>query len=198
MPDDLRSRVRTKTVATLGPASDDLDTQRTLCNEGVDVFRLNFSHGTLEGHAATLERLRRAIEESGRRAAILGDLRGPKIRLDPIPGGIMEVATGDRLTIGKHSLNGSEGRVSTTYDDLVDEVDVGHRVLIDDGNLGFEVVEKRPDELVCRCTAGGILRTAKGVNLPDSTLNVGSLTDYDRECVAWAATHRLDYLALSF
>ena len=198
MSDDPRNRVRTKTVATLGPASDDLETHRRLCAEGVDVFRLNFSHGTLDGHAVVLDRLRRAIDESGRRAAILGDLSGPKIRLDTVLDGAMEVAAGDRLSIRRESRAGADGRVSTTYKGLVDEVEVGHRVLIDDGQIGFEVVEKRPDELVCRCTAAGTLRTRKGVNLPDSSLRVGSLTDHDRECVAWAAAKGLDYLALSF
>ena len=141
MPDDLRNRVRTKIVVTLGPASDDLDTLRRFCDAGVDVFRLNFSHGTLDGHAVVLERLRLAIDESGRRAAVLGDLSGPKIRLDTIRDGTMSVAVGDLLSIQRETLPGADGRVSTNYDKLIDEVAVGHRVLIDDGQIGFEVVE---------------------------------------------------------
>ncbi len=198
MPKDPRNLGRTKIVVTLGPASDDLDTLRRFCDAGVDVFRLNFSHGTLDGHAVVLERLRRAIEDSERRAAVLGDLSGPKVRLDTIRDGTMAVAAGDLLSIQREPLAGADGRVSTTYERLVDEVDVGHRVLIDDGQVGFVVVEKRRDELVCRCTAAGTLRTRKGVNLPDSTLSVGSLTDHDRDCVAWASEHQLDFLALSF
>jgi pyruvate kinase len=197
MPDPL-DRERTKIVATLGPSTSDLGTLRQLCDAGVNVYRLNFSHGTLDEHAGVLGRVRQAIEESGRTAAVLGDLCGPKIRLDPIRDGAMFVAAGDSLTIQRKEIEGADGRVSTNYDRLVDEVEVGHRVLIDDGSVRFEVAEKRANELVCRCTASGTLRTRKGINLPDSTLSVGSLTDDDRECVAWAAEHELDYLALSF
>jgi pyruvate kinase len=197
MPEPL-NRERTKIVATLGPATSGPETLRQLCDAGVDVYRLNFSHGTLDEHAVVLERLRQAIDESGNTAAVLGDLCGPKIRLDPIRDGAMFMAAGDSLTIRREETEGVDGRVSTNYDRLVDEVEVGHRVLIDDGLIRFEVAEKRADEAVCRCTASGTLRTRKGINLPDSTLSVESLTDDDRACVAWAADHHLDYLALSF
>jgi pyruvate kinase len=194
--------IRTKIVATLGPASSDVPTLLRLFEEGVDVCRLNFSHGDLAGHAAVLANLRAAAAQFGEPIAVLGDLCGPKIRLgrvDDVDGsGGMPIAVGDTLHIVREPLVGRAGRVSTTYPALHDEVRVGDRILIEDGLLRFVVTAVAPGEIVCNCTAGGILRSAKGINLPGTALSIPSITERDWECVRWAIDQSLDYLALSF
>jgi len=112
--------------------------------------------------------------------------------------GGMAINVGDTLTIQRNAILGEGGRASSIYPALIDEVCIGHRVLIEDGLLRFVCTEKRPNELICNCTSGGILKTSKGINLPDTTISVPSLTERDWECVDWAIDQRLDYLALSF
>jgi pyruvate kinase len=194
--------IRTKILATLGPASDDVQTLSRLFQAGVDVCRLNFSHGTLEKHGQTLGNIHRAREQTGEPIAVLGDLCGPKIRLGEIADvdglGGMPIEIGDELVIQRAAIVGKELRVSSTYQNLVDDVAPGDRVLIEDGLLRFICFEKTYAELRCRCTAGGILKSAKGINLPNTSVNVPSITDRDWECIEWAVANELDYLALSF
>ena len=194
--------IRTKIVATLGPACADVETLLKLFAAGTTVCRLNFSHGNLDGHLQTLRVVREAAARYDHPVAVLGDLGGPKIRLGPVTDdgttGGMPIAVGDRLTVQREPVTGAGGRVSSTYAALVDEVQVGHRVLIEDGLLRFLCVEKRPGELVLDCTAGGVLKSSKGINLPDTPVNVPSITEKDWACVDWAVEQRLDYLALSF
>ena len=193
---------RTKIVATMGPACEDVETLVRLFEAGVDVCRVNFSHGSLDGHLTTVARIREAAARHGRPIAVLGDLCGPKIRLGQVADvggtGGMPIRVGDQLTLQREPTLGHDRRVSTIFPTLIDAVQVGHRVLVEDGLLRFVCVEKRPDELVCNCTAGGVLKTSKGINLPDTPLDVPSITERDWECVDWAVDQRLDYLALSF
>lgn len=185
--------VATKVIATLGPACDSPEGVGSLIRHGVDVLRLNFSHGTLDQHAVTLAAARQGIAQSQRPIAILGDLCGPKIRLGDFETRTIE--TGDSITIGREAA----GEVlDTNYDPLIDEIATGHRLLIDDGALRFLVIEKTDDAIKCRCTSGGELKKRKGVNLPDTRLSLPTLTDRDRQCVTWALDMKLDYLALSF
>jgi pyruvate kinase len=190
---------RTKIIATIGPASASPEMLKRLIECGVDIFRLNFSHGTLEGHATVLGYIRTLAAELDAPVAVLGDLSGPKIRLNPLadPQGFA-VATGDQLMFQRAATAGSPGRVSCNYAPMVDEVSVGDRVLVDDGQVRFIVVDKTDDELVCQCTTGGRLLSRKGVNLPDTPLSIEAITQADRACVEWAASQALDYLALSF
>jgi pyruvate kinase len=194
--------IRTKIVATMGPACGDVDTLLRLFEAGVDVCRLNFSHGALDGHLLTLRNIREAASRHDQPIAVLGDLGGPKIRLGQVKDsnatGGMSIGVGDTLIIQREPIMGESGRASSTYPALVDEVCVGHRVLIEDGLLRFVCTDKKPDELYCSCTAGGVLKSSKGINLPDTTVNVPSITERDWECVDWAIEQRLDYLALSF
>src|SRR4051794_4301461 len=158
--------IRTKIIATLGPASDDVETLRQLFDAGVDVCRLNFSHGTLEQHAATLANVRVAAGQHGQPIAVLGDLGGPKIRLGEIRdvdgSGGMPINVGEELVIQRRATVGENRRVSSTYENLVDDVSVGDRVLIEDGMLRFICTDKRRDEIKLQNTAGGVLKTAKG------------------------------------
>jgi len=194
--------IRTKIVATMGPACAEVDVLHRLFEAGVDVCRLNFSHGTLDGHLQQLRNIREAASRHDQPIAILGDLCGPKIRLGKIADqsgtGGMPINVGDTLIIQREPILGSGGRVSSIFPPLIDEVEVGHRVLIEDGLLRFMCVEKKADELICNCTSGGILKSSKGINLPDTKLNTPSITERDWECVDWAIEQRLDYLALSF
>jgi pyruvate kinase len=194
--------IRTKILATLGPATGNVETLHELFDAGVDVCRLNFSHGTLENHAQMLRNIRQAALRSEHPIGILGDLCGPKIRLGKIldidnTGG-MPIAVGDELVIQRKPVDGKDGRVSTTYQGLIDDVRVGDRILIEDGLLRCVVTEKTFNEARCQTTAGGVLKTGKGVNLPHTPVNLPSITDRDWECVDWAIENDVDYLALSF
>ena len=194
--------IYTKILATMGPACVGVDKLVGLFEAGVDVCRLNFSHGNAEGHAAMLGQIREAANRTGRPIAILGDLGGPKIRVGQVADqngtGGMPVAPGDDLTIQRESVVGAGGRISTNYDKFVDDVEVGHRILIEDGLLRFVCTEKYRNEVRARCTVGGVIKSAKGVNLPNTPVDVPSVTDRDWDYVDWAIQNDLDYLALSF
>ncbi|MCS7033451.1 MAG: pyruvate kinase [Phycisphaerae bacterium] len=194
--------IRTKIVATLGPASGDVETLFRLLQAGADVFRLNFSHGTLDQHLQMLRNIRQAAIRIDRPVGVLGDLCGPKIRVGTVADtdgtGGMPIAVGDELIIQRTPIDGAGGRISSIYPALVDEVNVGDRLLIEDGLLRFVCIEKSRDELRCRTIQGGVIRSGKGINLPDSRLSVSSITERDWECIDWAIDNDLDYLALSF
>ncbi|MGB7160198.1 MAG: pyruvate kinase [Tepidisphaeraceae bacterium] len=194
--------IRTKIIATMGPACGDVESLVRLFEAGADVCRLNFSHGTLEQHSTILENIREAAKRADHPIAILGDLGGPKIRLGQVADvdgtGGMPIKVGEELIVQRAILVGAEGRVSSTYAHLVDDVKVGDRVLIEDGMLRFVCTDKNCNELRCTCTVGGILKSAKGINLPNTAVNVPSITDRDWECADWAIKNNLDYLALSF
>ena len=194
--------IRTKIVATMGPACADVDNLYSLFQAGVGVCRLNFSHGDLDGHLKMLRNIREAAARWSQPIAVLGDLCGPKIRLGPIAAHDhaegMPIAVGDELIIQREPCLGQNGRVSSIYANLVDDVEVGHRLLIEDGLLRFICTEKNFSEIRCNCTIGGVLKSAKGINLPDTSVNVPSITDRDWACAEWAIENDLDYLALSF
>jgi pyruvate kinase len=194
--------IRTKILATLGPATDDVEVLYRLFDAGVDVCRLNFSHGSLDEHKLMLDKVREAAKRFHHPIAVLGDLCGPKIRLGKVADadgtGGMPVEPGQELTFQREALVGASHRVSCTYPHFIDDVKVGDRVLIEDGMLRFLCTEKTYSELTCVCKVGGVLKSSKGINLPDSHVTVPSITDRDWECVDWAIANDLDYLALSF
>ena len=194
--------IRTKILATLGPAVGNVETLLKLFQEGVDVCRLNFSHGNLDQHLQMLRVIREAAAMWQRPIAVLGDLCGPKIRVgivaDQDGSGGMKVAVGDELIFQRAGITGTAGRVSTTYPYFVDDVQVGHKILIEDGLIRFICTEKTPTEIVASCTVGGIVKSSKGINLPNSKVRTPSITEKDWECVDWAVENDLDYLALSF
>lgn len=194
--------IRTKIVATLGPACGDVETLYSLFQAGVGVCRLNFSHGVLDGHLQMLRNIREAAARWNQPIAVLGDLCGPKIRLGKVGSHNgtdgMPIQVGDELVIQRTPCVGQDGRVSSIYANLVDDVQVGHRVLVEDGLLRFICTEKNFGEIRCNCMIGGVLKSSKGINLPDTSVNVPSITQRDWECVDWAIENDLDYLALSF
>lgn len=194
--------IRTKILATMGPAVASPDTLLKIFEAGADVCRMNFSHGDLNSHLEMLRNIREAAARFDRPIAILGDLCGPKIRLNPIQeigdsGGI-PIHVGDELIIQRNPTPGEGLRVSTNYPNFVDDVQVGDRILVEDGLLRFVCTDKNYNQLHCQCTAGGVLKTGKGVNLPNTHVNLPSITERDWQCIDWAIENDLDYLALSF
>ncbi len=190
--------IRTKIVATLGPASDSAEMIDRLLGAGVDVFRLNFSHGTLEQHARAYERVRQCGRRRGLTAAVMGDLCGPKIRVDPVEDDEVVISPGDSLDIVADHVVGDARRISTNRPELIAEVEHGHRILIDDGAIQLRVRDVARDRLRCLCEVGGPIRTRKGLNFPDSNLRMSALTEKDREDLAWALDSGVDYVAMSF
>ncbi len=180
-----------------GPATSTVDAIERLIAEGVDIFRMNFSHGTFDNHGALLDAIRTAQNRAGRVTAIMGDLCGPKIRTSPIESG-PEIQPGQRVTILRGDTPGTTQRFGSNYEALVDELAVGHRVFIDDGQIQLHVVESRPDEIICEVIHGGLIKSRKGINLPDTNLSTSSITERDWSFVDWAIEHQLDFLALSF
>lgn len=190
--------INTKTVATVGPAMASAEMLEKVLGAGVSVLRLNFSHGSLDEHERVLILIRRLAENRHTAVAVMGDLAGPKIRLGEVTADRSVVNTGDELAIQRQPIRGDNRRISTTYPRMIDEVQVGQRVLIDDGNILLKVERKTAEELICRCLHGGVLSDHKGVNLPDTTLSVPALTPKDLTDLAWAIEHQLDFVALSF
>src|SRR2546421_5862406 len=158
--------IRTKIVATMGPACGNADGLLRLLEAGVDVCRLNFSHGSLDEHAQRLVTIREAAKRLGEPVAVLGDLCGPKIRLGQIADqdgtGGMPINVGDELTFVRETIVGHDHRVSTTYPQLIDDVQVGDRLLVEDGALRFVCTTKTEDDLRCTATIGGVLKSSKG------------------------------------
>lgn len=192
----------TRIIATLGPASDDADVVRRLVEAGATVFRLNFSHGELDTHRRRLDVVRSVAREMGVPLAVLGDLQGPKIRLNAVEGDGIELPTGAEVHFRRGVFTvtdqGPPYVLGSTYDRLVDDVEPGQRVLIDDGAVRMLAVARTDDLLRCTVVTGGRVSSSKGINLPDSNLRTGPLGPRDAEHVRWAVEHDLDFLALSF
>lgn len=200
----------TKILATLGPATDDRRVLAKLVEHGASLFRLNFSHGTTEEHSRRLALVREVERELRRPIAVLGDLPGPKIRIVKVPAA--DEGIGIRLETGQDVLvrgdvaeckaAGASGGgmvvLGCNYRRIAAEVDPGHRVLINDGAVRMLTVVSDGEQLLCRVTAGGMIVSGKGLNLPDSDLSIPATTEKDLALAAWALEAGLDYLALSF
>jgi pyruvate kinase len=188
---------RTKIVCTLGPASSSPDVVRGLMEAGMNVARINFSHGTHEQHAATIKMVRELAAELGRPVAILGDLQGPRIRIGdlkaPIP---LEVNS--EVTLAHEEKGASTGVIPVTYDYLADDLKVDDRILIDDGLLELIVTRVKDHKVTARVVHGGPLRSHKGMNFPGVLVTAPSLTEKDKADVAFAVSQGVVYLALSF
>ena len=191
---------RTKIVATIGPASRSPEVLRKLIEAGVDVFRLNFSHGTHEEHSAVLADIRRLSREMNRHVAVLQDLSGPKMRLGPIPGDLVECPLGEVFTLTTERSSNSPRELTCSYRDLPNDLKVGESVLFADGTVAMRVTAVSPGKATLEVTLPGRLRSRQGVNLPGSTLGVRSLTDKDLRDLDWTAQNaaEVDFVALSF
>jgi pyruvate kinase len=192
---------RAKIVATLGPASSDPSTVQKLIEHGVDVARLNFSHGRLDEHAEVLDRIRAASRRVAKPVAVLQDLQGPKIRTGPLKAGKAGVAlrSGAELVITtERELPGDEQLVSTTYPHLAQDVRAGDRLLVDDGLIELRVVDSDGVRARCEVIEGGLLKEHKGINLPGVALRAEAMSDKDKRDLAFGLAHGVDYVALSF
>jgi pyruvate kinase len=189
---------KTKIVATIGPASSDPATVRRLIDAGMNVARLNFSHGDHRQHRASFDTIRRVADEAGTPVGVLGDLSGPKIRVGAMSGGEVRLETGSELTIATDEVLGTADRFSTGYEALADDVRPGDPILLDDGLIRLEVLKIAGSEVRCRVLVGGPLRDHKGMNLPGTPLSVPALTDKDRDDLRLGLELGLDFFALSF
>ncbi len=185
-----------KIVATLGPASRDPDTLAALIESGLNVVRINFSHGTHEEHAATITLVRQVADSLGEPIAILADLQGPRIRIGTLDTPII-VAPGADVTLAPEGQERT-GDIPITYDDLARDVRIGSRVLVDDGNIELMVLAVEGRRVVLRVVHGGAIKSNKGINLPGVDVSAPSLTEKDRADVTFGIAHDVDYFALSF
>jgi pyruvate kinase len=190
---------RTKILATLGPASREPAVLDAMIAAGLDAVRLNFSHGTHESHAETYKRVREASARQGRELAVLQDLQGPKIRLGKIEGEL-KVETGSKLVITTRKILGKAGEavVPTDYELLARDVEIGMKILLDEGRVGVIVRGVEGEDVHCEVTDGGILVSNKGLSVPGATLTAAAMTDKDRIDVEFGLKLGVDYVALSF
>ena len=189
---------KVKIVATLGPASASPEIIRRLIEAGLDVARLNFSHGTHEDHRQIYEIVRQEAEQAGRYVGILADLCGPKIRVGEVEGGGVEIVPGQPLVVTTEQVVGNQQRISTSYESLPRDIDPGDRILIDDGLLELKVLEVKGQDVHCEVVVGGLLKNHKGMNIPGTVLSTPALTDKDRVDLAFARELGVDFFALSF
>ena len=191
---------RTKIVATLGPATDDPKILTDIIRAGVDVVRLNFSHGVVGDHARRLEMVRAAAQQVGRYVGVLGDLQGPKIRIDRFASGKVQLMDGDEFTLDASLAAdaGSEQSVGIAYKKLPSDVFEGDVLLLNDGQISLQVLKIDGPRIKTRVLVGGELGNNKGINRQGGGLSAGALTEKDREDIRSAASLRVDYLAVSF
>jgi pyruvate kinase len=189
---------RAKIVCTLGPAVESPEKVRELIAAGMNMARLNLSHGSYEEHQGRLDRVRAAAKESGKAIAVLVDLQGPKIRLARFENGPHELARGDIFTITTDEVSGTKERVGTTYKGLPGDCKAGDRILIDDGKVTVEVVEVKGNDVVTKCIQPGFVSNNKGINLPGVAVSVPAMSEKDEEDLRWGLRAGADFIALSF
>jgi len=189
---------KTKIIATVGPASNTKEKLLELVHAGVNIFRLNFSHGTHEQHKQVISHIRALNKEHNLHITILQDLQGPKIRTDEIENNGVELCEGAIITIASEKILGTKERVSTSYINLSKDVKVGDMILIDDGNIELRVLDTSNKEVKAEIIYGGVLKSRKGINLPNTNVSEPSLTKKDREDLVFGLENNLDWIALSF
>src|SRR6266496_1859583 len=190
---------RTKIVCTLGPATATPERICELVQAGMDIARLNFSHGSYDEHARNYRMVREASDSLGRAVGVLADLQGPKIRLGRFAPGLAVVwQPGEEVVITTEDVVGTAYRVSTTYKELPADVSAGNRLLVDDGNLALDVLEVDGPDVRCRVVEGGPVSDHKGLSMPGVALSVPALSEKDIADLRFALTLRVDWVALSF
>ena len=189
---------RAKIVATLGPATDDLATVQKLIKAGLNVARLNMSHGDHADHKKRLGLVRAAAKLEGKEIAALADLQGPKIRVGTFGNGPVSLINGQNFTITIDDVIGDKEKVSTTYKGLTGDVKKGDPILIDDGKIRLEVIEVKGNNVLTKIIEGGTISNSKGINLPGVAVNVPAMSDKDEADLIWALDNDCDLIALSF
>ena len=190
-------RVKTKIVATLGPATSSYEMIKQLVDAGASMFRLNTSHGSEEGHAANIETIRKISKESGKYIPILVDLQGPKIRVGNIKEPV-EIKEGQEIILEATDDINNPAVIPVDYEGIADDVKPGDKVLLDDGNVGLQVLEVKNHQVHAKVLYGKVIKPRKGINLPGSTASLSAVTERDVEFIRFAVEYDADYIALSF
>jgi len=188
---------KTKIIATVGPSCNSKETLKELIHTGVDVFRLNFSHGDHGQHMEVIKMVRQLNNELGSHICLLQDLQGPKIRIDDVEEGIF-LNAGQDLIITTEKIMGNNSIVSTNYSNLPKEIKVHHRIILDDGNIELKVKEIKDVEVITEVVFGKELKSRKGMNFPDTHVSVPSLTEKDRKDLEFGIENNIEWIALSF
>lgn len=194
----LANLARTKTVATIGPASNSPEVLQKLIENGANVFRLNMAHGNRENHTECIQRIRQVSQSVGMPVGILVDLAGPKIRLGQLASEPLHVETGHELVFVRGDQADDPNKLTCSYERLIDEVKTGDTIVLADGALRLEVLDSQADQLVCRATDGGTIRSRQGVNLPGTELSVPALGEIDKDNAVWACQNGADFVSISF
>lgn len=190
---------KTKIICTMGPRVDDENLMRELIRSGMDIARFNFSHGTHEEQKARMNMLKKARDEESKPIAILLDTKGPEIRTGVLKDGKkVTLREGDLFTLTTEEVVGDETKVSITYAGLVEDVQIGNTILIDDGLIGLKVKDKKDKDIICTIVNGGELGERKGVNVPNVPVRLPAITDKDREDIRFGVEQKIDFIAASF
>jgi len=190
---------KTKIIATIGPATSSYEMLKKIIQAGVDVCRINFSHGEQQNHLEVIQRVRRINEEFGTHICILGDLQGPKLRIGEIDKGYIELKRGEKLILTTEKCIGTKEKIYINYDNLSQDVKPGERVLLDDGKIELKFTQIIDSTSVkATVVVGGLLKSRKGFNLPNSNLTVPSLTEKDHADLMFALENDIDWIGLSF
>lgn len=194
----LSGKRRTKIVCTLGPSSNTLEDIERLYRAGMNVVRINFSHGSHEGHKKTIGYVREIAKKHKYSIPVLMDLQGPKIRVGLMKDGAQEIKEGDIVEITREDVEGTDSLIPIDYPNLIEDASEGNQVLIDDGLLELKIVKKSPSVLKAKVVVGGTLKSRKGVNLPDVKISMSSLTEKDIEDLEFGLRVGVDFVAMSF
>ncbi|MED0703376.1 MULTISPECIES: pyruvate kinase [Aeribacillus] len=191
---------KTKIVCTIGPASESIEMLEKLIKAGMNVARLNFSHGDHEEHKARIQNIREAAKRLGKSVAILLDTKGPEIRTHTMENGEIQLEAGSRLLISMEEVVGTKEKISVTYKGLINDVSVGSKILLDDGLIGLEVtkIDKEKQEIETKVLNSGILKNKKGVNVPGVSVNLPGITEKDAKDILFGIEQGVDFIAASF
>lgn len=189
---------KTKIVCTIGPASESVENLKKLIEAGMNVARLNFSHGDYEEHGNRIKNIRQACKETGKTVAILLDTKGPEIRTGKLKEEPIELVQDEHLILTTEEILGDKNRISVTYADLPRDVQIGSTILIDDGLIGLTVVDIRGSEIECRIVNGGTIKSKKGVNVPGVKISLPGITEKDANDIRFGIEQGIDFIAASF
>lgn len=191
---------KTKIVCTIGPASDTFETCLNLYNAGMNVMRINFSHGSYEEHLKKIEIADRLFKEKGIIIPVMLDTKGPEIRTHDFEGGSVSIETGQKVTISMEPILGTKDKFSVTYDKLFDDVQINQRIKLDDGNLTLLVIDKneKTREIITKSLNHHVIKNKRGVNCPDTTINLPYISEKDYNDIVWGCKHNISFIAASF
>ena len=189
---------KTKIVCTIGPASQSIETLVQLLQNGMNVARLNFSHGTHEEHAGRIVNIRKASQLTGIPVAIMLDTKGPEVRTGMLENGSIQLEAGQETILTTEVITGNAQRFTINYAGIIDDLQIGDRILLDDGLIGLEVLELTAPDIRCRVLNSGNLSNRKGVNIPGVALNLPAVSQQDYEDLLFGIAQQVDFIAASF